>query len=347
MNLSKRIASFVEIGPRLRNYTTDPVLSEAVQKAGEENPWFTGDFVRYALEAWSDLLDPRLLTAWLASLSGLPEGPPLTVGVVMAGNIPMVGFHDMACILLSGNRLKAKLSSQDRRLLPAIGRMLAASDPGWEERMSFTGERLEGFDAMIATGSNNTSRYFEYYFGKVPNIIRKNRNSAAVLTGDETDEELRDLAADVFLYFGMGCRSVSKLYLPCDYDPERLREPFSRFAGLSSHHKYMNNYMYQRTVMLINSTPFHDFGHCLLVPSGSLASPVSLIHYEFYERMEEVNRRLDESAGQLQCVVGIDGVPGANVRPGEAQRPAWTEYADGIDTLSFLTEKIRHTDIAG
>jgi hypothetical protein len=341
MNIEKRIASFVEVGARLRTYETDPVFSDAARVAAEENPWFTPDFIRFAIHSWSELLDPRTLTEWIMPYRDRldQDTPPCTVGVVMAGNIPMVGFHDMLCVLLTGNRLLAKLSTQDRRLLPAIGRVLAETDPEWDGMITFTEGRMDRFDKVIATGSNNTSRYFEYYFGRYPHIIRKNRSSVAILTGEESGEELWDLALDVFLYFGLGCRNVSKLFLPEGYDLARLAEPFSRFGALINHNKYRNNYDYHKAMMMVSGSEYHDGGFYLMVPSMESSSPVAVIRFEYYSDEGELTARLEQERVNLQCIVGTEGTPGCTVRPGKSQLPRLQDYADNIDTMVFLTEK--------
>lgn len=341
MNLEKRIASFVELGTRLANFEEDEYLAEAASLATVENPWFTADFVRYALWEWSRVLEPRALTNWLMPYRDRirNQDRPKTVAVVMAGNVPLAGFHDMLCVLLSGHRILAKPSSQDKRLPVAIGQALAAIAPEWAERIMFTEGRLGSFDSVIATGSDNTSRYFEYYFGRYPHIIRRNRNSAAILTGDETEYELRELALDIFLYFGLGCRSVSTLFLPQGFDLERFREPFSRFAPIINHNKYRNNVDYHKSVMLVNRTPFIDGGFYLLVQSQALSSPVSVIHYEFYRHPDDVAEWINRERDHIQCVVGRPGVPGCTATPGTAQSPGLDEYADNTDTLAFLTEK--------
>lgn len=343
MNSDKRIASFADAGKELAHFIAGPQGEECIRLAGIENPWFTAGFVLKAVSAWVDLLDRQKLTDWLAPYSTRIDhaGTPKTIGVVMAGNIPMAGFHDMLSVLLSGNRLLAKLSSQDRQLLPAIASLLVAIDPGWKPMISFTEGRLSGFDAMIATGSNNSSRYFEYYFGRVPNIIRKNRNSVAILTGDESDTELEAMADDLFLYFGRGCRSVSKLFLPDGYDLEQLIRPFNRYNGFYNHHKYRNNYDYNKSILLLNKTSFFDGGFYLMVPSSTALSPVSVIHYEYYEEILQVNAMLEKEKEGLQCVVGRNAGNSGRIPFGKAQFPGLSDYADGIDTLDFLAEKIR------
>jgi hypothetical protein len=342
MDLENRIGAFAEAGKRIRNYSADRLLIEAVRSAEAENPWFTSEHLRHALLAWGDLLEERHLTEWLTPYRNRLEEPrtPKTVGVVMAGNIPMVGFHDMLCVLLSGNRLLARLSSTDRQLLPAVAMILKETGPGWDELISFESGRMSGFDAVIATGSNNTSRYFEYYFGKYPHIIRKNRTSVALLTGSETDEELRGLAADIFLYFGLGCRNVSKLFLPDGYDTGSLIRHFGRYSGFFNHNKYRNNYDYHLSVFMVNQVTFYDGGFFLMREHPSPASPVSVIHYEYYEDPQSVERLLTAEQDTLQCVVSAVGTGPARVRPGQAQLPELADYADGIDTMAFLAEKI-------
>ena len=344
MNAENRIESFVSVGARLGRYEDDPVLSEAVRLAGVENPWYTPGFLDHALKAWANVLTRQNLTEWLASYQGRvgESNPPRTIAVVMAGNIPMVGFHDMLCVLISGNRLKAKLSSQDQHLLPAIGSLLEQVDPEWREYISFSKGPLSDFDAVIATGSDNTSRYFDYYFGKYPHIIRKNRNSVAILTGQETAGELADLADDVFLYFGRGCRNVSKIFLPQDYDPGNLQEAFNKYIDLFHHNKYRNNLDYQKSICLLNNIPYYDGGFFLMVPSASAASPVSVIHYEYYTEISSVFTWIEREKERLQCVVNTGKAFSGALEPGLTQHPGLADYADGADTLIFLTEKINN-----
>lgn len=344
MNAENRIESFVSVGARLDCYADDPALSEAVRLAGAENPWFTPGFLDHALKAWARVLTRKNLTEWLIPYGGRvgESNPPRTIAVVMAGNIPMVGFHDMLCVLISGNRLRAKLSSQDQRLLPVIGSLLEQVDPEWKEFISFTNGPLSDFDAVIATGSDNTSRYFDFYFGKYPHIIRKNRNSVAVLTGHETSGELADLADDVFLYFGRGCRNVSKIFLPKDYDPGNLQEAFNKYIDLYHHNKYRNNLDYQKSIYLLNNIPYYDGGFFLMTPSTVMASPVSVIHYEYYTDISSVLNVIEHEKEHLQCVVAAGKMAPGAVEPGRTQLPGLADYADGADTLIFLTEKINN-----
>jgi hypothetical protein len=351
MNIEERIRSFSFLGELLREFSSGGKIpglpgmavriDETLSRAEAENPWFTRDNLAYALRACGELLTMQNLTEWLRAYPGIEiRENPKRVGVVMAGNIPLAGFHDFLCVLLSGHHIVARLSKQDARLLPLFGELLSGHDSRWNDRMTFTAGQLSGFDAVIATGSNNTSRYFDYYFGRYPHIIRKNRTSVAVLDGRESNEELRALGSDLFLYFGLGCRNVSKLFLPEGYDLSRLEEPFSRWSHLADHHKFRNNYEYHRSVFLMNTVPYADGGFFLLREEDSLASPVAVVYFEQYRNHDQVLRKLDESAHLLQCVVA--NIPGDRryIAPGRTQQPALVDYADGVDTMRFLIEKI-------
>jgi hypothetical protein len=351
MNIEERIRSFSILGEHLREFSSGREtpgfpggaarIVETLTRAEMQNPWFTRDNMAYALKAWGELLTEQNLTEWLRAYPGIEScGNPKRVGVVMAGNIPLAGFHDFLCVLLSGHYLVARLSKQDELLLPLFGELLAEQDNRWKDRMTLTSGKLSGFDAVIATGSNNTSRYFDYYFGKYPHIIRRNRTSVAVLDGHESNQDLQGLGSDLFLYFGLGCRSVSKLFLPEGYDLARLEEPFSRWSHLAHHHKFRNNYEYHRSVFLINAISYADGGFFLLKEDAALASPVAVVYFEQYKDHNQALRKLDESAGLLQCVVA--NIPGDRkyLAPGRTQQPALGDYADGVDTMRFLMEKI-------
>lgn len=303
------------------------------------NPWFTPEFVKLSFQAWANALEPDKIDGWLSKYQ-VPASravAPRTVALIMAGNIPLVGLHDVLCVIASGHRALIRLSSQDDRLIPKVLALLTEADPEFGERILVAEHLLKGFDAVIATGSNNTSRYFEYYFGKYPNIIRRNRTSVAILTGSETENELAGLADDVLAYFGLGCRNVSKIYLPPDYDIEALLPHFGKYGHFIHHHKYRNNYDYQKSILLINGIPFKDTGFLLLKEDSSYFSPVSVLHFERYSILEDLVRELETGRQLLQCVVSAEAsVPGA-VRPGQSQFPGLADYADGTDTMDFLT----------
>ncbi len=252
----------------------------------------------------------------------------------MAGNIPLAGFHDFLTVLVSGNYLIAKASSKDSELIVKIAGMLCEIEPGFSPFIEFTGGHLENFDAVIATGSNNSSRYFEHYFGRYPHIIRRNRNSAAFLEGNETVRELRALGSDIFLYFGLGCRSVSKIYIPDGYDLKPLISGLEPFSRVINHEKYASNYDFSKAVYLVNRESFTDTGFLLLKEENSLSSPVAVLYYEYYNSMPDLTYKLQAAGDKIQCVVGH-----GKTAFGKAQSPHLWDYADGIDTLEFLSKK--------
>ena len=306
-----------------------------ITKAQHQNGWFTRENLLFALKQWADLLTEDHLTQWLSAYKIENEDSPKTIGIVMAGNIPMVGFHDFLCVLCSGNKVLAKLSSNDKVLLPFLAQYLIEQEPLFAERIEFTEGKLEDFDAVIATGSNNTSRYFEHYFGKKPNIIRKNRNSVAVLTGNETQEELQALGEDIFRYYGLGCRNVSKIFVPADYDFDSFFNAVFKYSDIINQHKYANNYDYNKAVYLMSDFQIRDNGFLIVKEDEGFASPIAALFYSRYESEAELRKDLAENEEQIQCVVSkrenLDDVPF-----GETQKPQLHDYADGVDTMEFL-----------
>jgi len=306
---------------------------ESLLKRSEiENPWFTMENQKFALTEWTHLLTQENINNWIGNYS--VSKTPKKVGLILAGNIPLVGLHDVISVVLSGHIPLIKLSSKDKRMVPFLLEK-------WNE---FSGgaihfefvERLENFDAVIATGSNNTARYLEYYFKNHLSIIRKNRTSAAVLKGDETPEELQLLAEDIFRYFGLGCRNVTRIFIPEDFVIDRLFESFTGFEGIINHHKYANNYDYNRAVYLLNRDLFWDNNFVMLKEDDKLFSPLSVINFSRYSSLDEVKSFLAENEGDIQCIVakeelGLDSIPF-----GEAQHPALDTYADNVDTMKFL-----------
>jgi len=299
------------------------------------NPWFTPENVRLSINSIANELTEENLIHWTNSYPQLRDKTnPLTVGVIMAGNIPLVGFHDFLCALITGNKLLAKTSSKDSELLKYISSILCDINPDFKNKIVFTDETLKGFDVVIATGSDNSSRYFEYYFGKYPNIIRKNRNSIAILEGNESEADLEALGTDIFSYFGLGCRNVSKIYLPEGYDLSVLDKSWKSFSGCISHQKYANNYDFNKAVYIVNKEKFYDTGYLLLKEERKLSSPVSVLHYEYYKSMNDVLKQTELMKENIQCIVGKH-----NIQFGKAQSPHLWDYADGIDTIEFLLKK--------
>jgi hypothetical protein len=347
MECNSRIDSFVALGNFLRDFLDGKgrredrlfsELDEAIRQAGLRNQWFIRQSIENALRVWSGNLSKENIDKWLEPYtSRLKEhAPDRNVAVIIAGNIPLVGFHDFLSILISGNRFTGRLSSDDTELLPALARIMVHFNSEWEGRILFTKERLTGFDAVIATGSNNSAHYFNYYFSKVPHIIRKNRNAVAVLTSDEDELELSGLADDIFLYFGLGCRNVSKLYFPAGYDVAQLFNAFLRYSHYSTHHKWMNNHDYYRSVFLLNQIPALDNGFVLLTENKTIASPPAVIYYEYYTNLGDLTDQLSLQKDEIQVVVCKKEIPPVSCRPGKAQGPGLQDYADGVDTIQFL-----------
>lgn len=306
------------------------------------NAWFTAEEVRRAIGNIAATLNSADLTKWMEMYPELPTtGPAKTIGVVMAGNIPLVGFHDLLSVLLSGHRFLGKTSSKDNHLLRKVTEIICAIEPGFAERISFTEGYLKDADAIIATGSDNTARHFEYYFRDRPHIIRRNRNGIAVLTGSETEEELLQLGIDIFSYFGLGCRNVTKIFLPATFPPEKILAPLESFSNLRDHNKYANNLDYNRSVYLMNSIPFLDNGAVLLKEDERISSPVGVVYYEKYSQLEKVSEKIALQQEQVQCVVTKAREIENAVPPGESQSPALWDYADGVDTMKFLTDLTR------
>ncbi|MFH1161370.1 MAG: acyl-CoA reductase [bacterium] len=294
-----------------------------------------------ALKAWGELLDEAKINLWIDPYRNAIEElvQIKKVGIVMAGNIPLVGFHDLLCVLVSGHFAKAKCSSEDEKLIPAIAGCLSLINPSFSEQIELMEGKIEQVDAIIATGTNNTSRYFEHYFGKYPNIIRKNRTGVAILTGKESETDLNGLACDVFSYFGLGCRNVSRLFLPKGYELNRLHQAFSIYQYFGNHDKYRNNLDYFKSISLVNRTPFIDGGFYLMKENPQLESPVSVVNYTYYLSLDEVMHEINVNKERIQCVICHDDLFPEAVQPGKSQYPELWDYADGVDTMKFLCEK--------
>ncbi|NTV82675.1 MAG: acyl-CoA reductase [Bacteroidales bacterium] len=318
----------------------EKILNDASEQSFLNNPWFIPSFVRFAFSAWANALKEEKIAKWINeyTIGDDRVKEPARVGLIMAGNIPMVGFHDLICVLASGNHALIKLSSSDKILIPAALKVLTYNNPEYENSVTFAEGPLKNFDAIIATGSNNSSRYFDYYFGKYPHIIRKNRNGIAVITGQETDADLEKLADDIFIYFGLGCRNVSKLYLPEGFEIERIFPLFNKYAFLADLHKYRNNYDYQKSLLLINRVPHLDNGFLLVKPDHSLISPISVMNTEPYQSAEKLNIHLSGIRDQIQCIVSVSQEIESAIPSGQSQFPELWDYADGVDTMEFLSQ---------
>lgn len=301
-------------------------------KVRNENPWFTPGSINLALEGIRRYLDVGKLKNWSSHYTVTPQ-KTRQIAVVMAGNIPLAGFHDMLSVLVSGHALMAKLSSKDTVLPTFLVNKLIAIEPRFDALISMPA-RLKNFDAVIATGSDNSARYFDYYFGKYPNIIRKNRTSCAVLSGDESAEDLMLLGRDVFTYFGLGCRNVSKIFIPENFDPTRLIKAWDIYVDILHHNKYHNNYDYQKSILLVNKIPFYDSGFVILHENQKLVSPISVVYLERYKDTADLTEKLQAVSEKIQCIVGNKS--GDQVPFGQAQSPELWDYADRVDTMKFL-----------
>jgi hypothetical protein len=331
-----RYKPFVLLGDYLRHPDHQAELDEWAYRAHLANNWFTPDNVRLSLRAIADeYLTETALSQWEEQY---PEpAASRKVGVVMAGNIPAVGFHDAMAVLISGHTLLAKLSTDDTVLMQKLLGTLCAIEPAFNGYVVFA-DRLNDADAYIATGSDNSSRYFEYYFAKKPNIIRRNRVAVGVLTGQETTEELAALGEDILRFYGLGCRNVAKLFVPVGYDFTPFYEAIQPFDHHNrNHHRFFNNYEYNKSILLVNREPHLDNGFLILTENKALVSPLSVVNYESYQDLDEVRQRLAEEQDKIQCVVGRASLGFANVPLGKAQQPALCDYADGVDTMAFLS----------
>lgn len=349
MSLEKKINAFEELGFFLTQYSSNQKqenLTNLNQKFYSDfeilmnnqkpyNGWFTPENVALAVDAVAKTLTKEGLQKWLSNYEFKENIIQKRVGVVMAGNIPLVGFHDFLSVLMSGHILVAKTSKEDNLLIKKIAEILIEIEPSFKNNIEFT-DRLENFEAVIATGSNNTVRYFEFYFGKYPNIIRKNRNSVAVLTGNETAADFVNLGKDIFQYFGLGCRNVSKLYVPKDYIFNLFFESIlDDYQEVVNNNKYANNYDYNKAVYLLGNNQLLDNNFVMLKEDKSLSSPVAVVHYEYYNSIEELKITLSELKENIQCVVS-NAKELNTFKLGQAQQPELWDYADGVDTMEFL-----------
>ncbi|HKC69919.1 MAG TPA: acyl-CoA reductase [Bacteroidia bacterium] len=342
--MEKRVQAFL----RLRDFLSDFLdgrknnvyktkygqLDELIKEAYSYNGWFTSEFVKKALHGITLLLEPNKLKEFVTEIK--EPKMPKTVAVIMAGNIPAVGFHDFMCVLLSGNKILIKPSSDDKILITFFAEFLIEIESSLKDFILFTEGKLVSFDAVIATGSNNSALYFEKYFGKYPHIIRKNRTSVAVLTGNETTEELNLLGNDIFDYYGLGCRNVSKLYVPKGYNFNVFYESIFSFADVIQNKKYANNHEYNRAIYLLNQEKFLDNNFLIVRESSSLHSPIAVLFYEEYESIEDISEKLKVMEEELQCVVSNTELSIKTVSIGKSQAPAIFDFPDNINTLYFL-----------
>ncbi|WP_179375873.1 acyl-CoA reductase [Winogradskyella wichelsiae] len=349
MDLQDRINAFVKLGEFLNQFQDNiSIKNDNVQAndlfyegfkhqlklAQEHNGWFTKQNIAFTLKNWSRALTEENISQWLKKYDFQTVNPQ-TVAIIMAGNIPLVGFHDFLSVLISGHTVLVKQSSNDKHLLPFLAKYLEIVNPDFKGKIKFTEEKLQNFDAVIATGSNNTARYFEYYFKNKPSIIRKNRNSAAVLTGNETKEELEALSDDIFIYYGLGCRNVSKIFVPKDYNFEGFFNAVYKWNPIINESKYANNYDYNKAVYLMSEFDMLENGFLMIKEDESYASPIATVFYEYYDNSKTLQEKLKTDADKIQCVVSRSFTD-TTIQFGETQNPELWDYADGEDTIEFL-----------
>lgn len=349
MKLEKRISAFVKLGNFLSQFTREKIIKKdniehndlffdsfqhQMKLAQEQNGWFTKDNVLFAIEGWSNLLKQDHLESWLRDY-GMESVIKKRVAIVMAGNIPLVGFHDFLSVLICGHNVLVKQSSNDKQLLPFLAKYLEYIEPDFKGCILFTNEKLEDYDAVIATGSDNTARYFDYYFKDHPSLIRRNRNSIAILTGKETQEELLGLSDDVFRYFGLGCRNVSKFFVPANYNFDAFFEAMYKWHPVIEDQKYANNYDYNKAVYLMSEFDMLENGFLMIKEDESYASPIATLFYEYYKSDAELREKLAADSDKIQCIVS-SGFDKNEVKFGQTQLPQLSDYADGVDTVDFL-----------
>lgn len=349
MTLDTKKKAFVKLGQFLSQFKQDNCTKDQavvnndlffekfidlIHISQSHNGWYTPEQVFFSLQSWASSLTEDNLNKWLSNYD-LSKVASKKVALILAGNIPLVGFHDFLSVLISGHNVLVKTSSNDQHLLPFLANYLIACEPQFENKITFVEGKLENFDAVIATGSNNTARYFEYYFRDKPSIIRKNRNSVAILNGKETKEELVALGEDIFRYFGLGCRNVSKLFVPKGYNFNSFFEAIFEYQDVIHYEKYANNYDYNKAVFLMSNFKLLDNGFLTLKEDPSYGSPISSIFYEYYENLNTLSTRLESENEQIQCIVS-NNLTNNSIAFGTTQKPNLWDYADNADTISFL-----------
>ena len=349
MQLQERINAFIKLGEFIGQFSNEVIqknnniehndlffegFKHQLKLAEENNGWFTEENIKFALASWNESLTQSNISKWLKPYN-INQTEPKQVAIIMAGNIPLVGFHDFLSVLILGHHVLVKQSSNDKHLLPYLAKYLEFVEPEFKGKIAFTEEKMANFDAVIATGSNNTSRYFEYYFKGKPSIIRNNRNSVAVLTGNETHEDLKNLSEDIFRYYGLGCRNVSKLFVPKDYNFDAFFEGMYHWHPIIEKAKYANNYDYNKAVYLMSEFNMLENGFFMIKEDESHASPIATLFYEYYKTAESLKEKLEAEKTNIQCIVS-KGFIENEIPFGATQKPKLWDYADSVDSVEFL-----------
>ena len=340
MNINRRIQLISDIGEFLKNYLDENYdnnnddklvkFKDVITKAQSKNPWFTDANIKVNLTYWSKKLTKHNLNKWLSKYN-LNNTSRKNIAIIMAGNIPLVGFHDFICVFLSGHNSIIKLSNSDSCIIPFLTDLMKLPS----ERIVYSDSFLKDYDGVIATGSDNTSRYFDYYFKNKRSIIRKNRNSIAILNGEESDDDLKSLSQDIFTYFGLGCRNVSKLYVPKNYNFDLFFNSIFCYKELINNHKYANNYDYNKAIYLMSEYKFLDNGFFIVKEGNEMHSPISTINFEYYDKVSILREKINLEDDNIQCIVSNIEFKG-KVNFGETQNPSLNQYADNIDIMIFL-----------
>ncbi len=351
MNLQQRISAFAKLGNFLSQFSNQTIqkkedilyndvffdgFKHQLKIAKEHNGWFTQENIAFSLNGWTESLSESNLNTWLDKYT-VDIKKAKRVAIIMAGNIPLVGFHDFLSVLISGHNVLVKQSSNDKHMLPFLAKYLEHVEPEFKGNIVFTEGKLTDFDAVIATGSNNTARYFEYYFKGKPSIIRNNRNSVAVLTGNETELELKALSEDIFRYYGLGCRNVSKFFVPKDYNFEAFFKGMYDWHPIIEKAKYANNYDYNKAVYLMSEFDMLENGFLMIKEDKSYASPIATVFYEYYDSLDTLKEKLEIEKNQIQCIVS-NSFTDKEIAFGDTQKPQLWDYADDVDSIEFLLE---------
>ena len=349
MDLQQRINAFLKLGEFIQQFSTVGLrknedldanslffegFKHQIKLAHEHNGWFTNENISFALNGWSKSLTESNIKQWLSKYS-FKTVMPKKVAIIMAGNIPLVGFHDFLSVLISGHNVIVRQSSNDKHLLPYLAKFLEYVEPQFKGKITFTEDKLTDYDAVIATGSDNTARYFEYYFKGKPSIIRKNRNSVAILTGEETDEELKLFSEDIFRYYGLGCRNVSKIFIPKEYNFDAFFNGVYEWHPIINQNKYANNYDYNKAVYIMSEFDLLENGFLMIKEDKSYSSPIATLFYEYYNDLDTLKLQLEDHENNIQCVVS-NGVIKNSIAFGQTQHPHLWDYADNVDTIAFL-----------
>ena len=342
-------ASFIELGKFLKQFSENKTLKnntllytdvffndfqDLIKLSQSHNGWYTPENVYFSIQSWASALTEENLNTWILNYD-FSNTDSKNIGIILAGNIPLVGFHDFLSVLISGHKVMVKTSSNDQRLLPFLAKYLIATNPNFIKYIIFVEKKLENFDAVIATGSNNTARYFEYYFKDKPSIIRKSRNSVAVLNGLESEEQMRALGEDIFRYFGLGCRSVSKLFIPRNYNFDLFFNGIFSYQDVIKYEKYANNYDYNKAVFLMSNFKLLDNEFLTIKEDTSYASPIASVFYEYYEDLADLKKHLEIDKDKIQCIVSNNLIENS-INFGQTQKPNLWDYADNVDTIAFL-----------